>query len=116
MFRISYFGHVDPEAMAACCLQVEKHLRAMRPGFLVLTDLSGLQAMDVDCVIHLAKIMEHLRASGVRTVVRVIPDPDKDIGFNILSIIHLRRGVKVVTCASKAEAESTLKSHLADQA
>ena len=66
--------------------------------------------MDLDCVPHLTKIMDLSRAHGVGTVVRVIPDPDKDIGFSILSIIHYRRGVRIVTCESLAEAERVLPS------
>jgi hypothetical protein len=52
--------------------------------------------------------MDRLRAGGIRTVIRAIPDPNKDIGLKILSIIHYRRGVRIVTCDSRAEAERAL--------
>jgi hypothetical protein len=65
--------------------------------------------MDLDCVPHLARIMDLSRARGVGTVVRIIPDRDKDIGFNILSIIHYRRDVQIITCETPAEAERALK-------
>lgn len=107
--RISYFGRVFPADMAACAKEVERLLPTMRTGFAVLTDLSGLESMDLECVPHLTKIMDLAKARGIGTVVRIIPDPDKDIGFNILSIIHLRRGVKIVTCETLAEAERALK-------
>ena len=110
LLSISYSGHVTADAMKACHGQVVKLLSALRPGFTVLTDLSGLESMDLDCVIHLTKIMDQFRSKGVGTVVRVVPDPAKDIGFKILSIIHLRRGVKIVTCENIAEAERALKS------
>jgi hypothetical protein len=110
LVHIWYQGHVTAAGMAACVKEVERHLPAMRAGFTMLTDLTALEAMELDCVPHLTRIMDLSKAQGVGTVVRVIPDRAKDIGFNILSIIHLRRGVKVVTCDTLAEAERALKS------
>ncbi len=111
LLRVEYVGRVDPAAMKVCRDRIEEYVAAMSPGFAVLTDLSGLESMEVDCVTDLAMIMERFRTAGVRTVVRIIPDADKDIGFNILSIVHLRRGVRVVTCATAAEAEQALAAH-----
>jgi hypothetical protein len=84
-------------------------LSQLRPGFTFLTDLSALEAMELDCAIELTKVMDACRATGIGTVIRIIPDSSKDIGFNILSIIHLRRGVRVVTCQTAEEAEQALK-------
>jgi len=108
LVRICYLGHVTPAGMKAGRAQVENILPKLRAGFTVLTDLSGLETMDLDCVTDLTKIMDLCRAKGVGTVVRIVPDPDKDIGFNILSIIHYRRGVKIITCQTLAEAERVL--------
>ena len=47
---------------------------------------------------------------GVAEVVRVIPDPQKDIGLNILSVFHYSRRVRIVTCESLAEAEELFAS------
>jgi hypothetical protein len=41
-------------------------------------------------------------------VVRIIPDPRKDIGLSIMSVFHYRRGVRIVTCETLAEALSAL--------
>ena len=87
---------------------VEKQIAPLQAGFTALTDLSELESMDLDCVTHLTKIMDQLRAKGVGTVIRIIPDREKDIGFRILSIIHLRRGVKIITCDTRAEAERAM--------
>jgi hypothetical protein len=110
LVQIRYLGHVSATGMKECVAHVERRLPELRLGFTVLTDLSGLESMDLDCVPYLTKIMDLIRAKGVGTVVRIIPDPTKDIGFNILSLIHLRRGVKIVTCENLAEAERALKS------
>lgn len=108
LIRIQYRGHVTPAAMQACLATAEQHLPQLRPGFTLLTDLSDLESMDLDCVSALTQLMDRLRASGISTVVRSIPDPNKDIGLKILSIIHYRRGVRIVTCDSRAEAERAL--------
>jgi hypothetical protein len=42
-------------------------------------------------------------------VVRVIPDPHRDIGMTIMSVFHYRGGVKIFTCQTLAEAEETLR-------
>jgi anti-anti-sigma regulatory factor len=105
---IRYFGKVTATEMQAAVTEIEGLLPQLQTGFTVLADLSGLESMDLDCVPHLTKIMDVSRARGIGTVVRVIPDPDKDIGLNILSIIHYRRGVQIVTCETLAEAERAL--------
>jgi hypothetical protein len=46
------------------------------------------------------KIMDLLNQHGISEVIRIIPDPNKDIGFNILSIFHYDKDVKVLTCQS----------------
>jgi hypothetical protein len=46
----------------------------------------------------------------VEAVVRVIPDPQKDIGLNILSLFHYRRRVRIVTCATLGEAMKALEA------
>jgi len=108
LFQIHYHGHVTASEMKRCLEAVETALPKMRPGFTVLTDLSGLDSMDLDCVSDLTKAMDAFRAKGVATVVRIIPDPSKDIGFNILAIVHYRRGVRVVTCQNAEEAARVL--------
>jgi anti-anti-sigma regulatory factor len=102
-------GHVSAAQMKAGAEEVARLLPQMRAGFSMLVDLSGLEAMDLDCVQHLAKIMDRCKAQGVALVVRVTPDPAKDIGFNILSVTHYRGKVRVITCETQAEAERALK-------
>jgi hypothetical protein len=107
--RTRYTGTVTAAHMRAGVEEVARLLPPLRAGFTVLADLSGLEAMDLDCAPHLAKIMELCKAHGVGRVIRVIPDPAKDIGLNILSLIHYRGKVQLVTCSTLAEAEQELK-------
>jgi len=53
-------------------------------------------------------MMDLCNKKGVETVVRVIPDPHKDIGLNIMSLFHYRRRVRVVTCQTLEEARRVL--------
>jgi hypothetical protein len=108
VIRIRFHGNVTAAAMKAALTDMDQPLRRVRSGFTVLTDLSDLETMELDCVESLTRIMENFKAHGVGTVVRVIPDPAKDIGFNILSLTHYRRGVKVITCETLAEAERAM--------
>lgn len=109
LVRILYLGHVTAADMTVGVKEVERLLLQMKPGFTVLGDLSGLESMDLACVPQVTRMMDLCRVAGIGTVVRVVPDPTKDIGFNILAIIHYRRGVKIITCATLAEAERVLK-------
>ncbi len=79
-----------------------------RPGFRLLTDLSSLESMDVACVPYIKRMMDLCNKKGVEMVVRVIPDPHKDIGLNILLLFHYRRRVRIVTCKTLEEAMKVL--------
>ena len=107
--RVDFAGHISAADMKAEVDGAERRLPQLRAGFSVLVDLSGLQSMGLDCVPHLGKLMDLFKAHGVGLVVRVDPDPAKDIGFNILSITHYRGKVPVITCDTIAEAERALK-------
>ena len=76
----------------------------MQRGFTLLSDLSSLDLMDLDCAPDIEWSMEALDEAGIARVVRVIPDPRKDIGFNIMSHFHYRRSVTFVTCDTLEEA------------
>jgi len=69
-----------------------------------------LDEMDTACEKHLRKAMDLCNDRGVKQVVRVIPDPSRDIGLNILSVFHYRRGVRIVTCETMDEALAALKA------
>jgi hypothetical protein len=108
VLRVRFHGHVTAATLQAEVDQIKASLPRMRAGFTVFTDLSDLDAMELDCVDSLTRMMELFKGHGVALVVRAIPDPAKDIGFNILSLTHYRRGVQVITCRTLAEAERAL--------
>jgi hypothetical protein len=108
VLTIRYSQRVEVEEVRQCLTTVRKLLGQLRPGFLLLTDLGNLKSMDPACAPELGAIMDLCSASGMATVVRVIPDPTKDIGFNVISLFHLDPKVKTRTCTSLAEAISSL--------
>ena len=83
-------------------------LADLRPGFRLLADLARLESMDPACSPYVGKLMELCDQHGVGLVVRVIPDPAKDIGFNILSIFHYQHRPQAVTCETMTEAARLL--------
>jgi anti-anti-sigma factor len=108
LLRIRLSGNIDAASMQACVDAVASSLPALTTGFNVLTDLSGIKSMDAACVAHVERLMDLCRDKGVATVVRVIPKRSKDVGFNILSLFHYPKNVRIVTCPTPAEAERAL--------
>ena len=103
-----YTGHVSASDVEAAAAKVGKILLEMKPGFKLLADLSTVASMELDCVPHFAVIMDRFRAHQIGLVVRLLPAPDRDIGINLISIIHYRGEVKTVTVDTLEEAERAL--------
>ncbi len=94
--RITFSQDVDEPQAQRCRGEIETALAKMQPGFRVLTDLSGLASMDIACAEAIRQIMDLCRDNGVAEIVRIIPDPQKDIGFQLMSHFHYaeRSGVR----------------------
>ena len=108
LIQISWRGHVGVAESNAAGERVALLLPQMRRGFTLLADLSGLESMELDCAPGIARLMDTLRENGIGTVVRIVPDATKDIGLNILAIVHYRGTVQVITCHTAEEAGRVL--------
>jgi len=84
--------------------QIHQLLRDVAPGFHALADFRWLESMDAAAARHIAKIMDALAEKNVASVTRVMPDPHKDIGLNILSQFHYGMDVKIATFETLADA------------
>src|SRR5215212_6704286 len=104
---IAYAGQVSPEQSRLCAEEVRREISALNPGFRVIVDLTGLESMDIACSPFVASIMETCNSAGVAEVVRIIPDPARDIGLQILSLFHYRPDVYIRTCSTMAEATAS---------
>lgn len=105
---ISYGGRVTREETGLCAGEVRFALTILKPGFRLIVDLTGLELMEVACSPVIANIMEICNDAGVAEVVRIIPDPTRDIGLQIMSFFHYGNDVSIRTCANLAEAMELL--------
>ena len=72
--------------------------------------------MEAACAAPLKKIMHLCDEKGISGVVRIVPDPRRDIGLQIMSRFHYGPAVSIVTCKSLEEANAVLESMTHDSA
>ena len=101
---ISYIERVRLGDLERSRKDIEALIAELGPGFRLLTDLSRLESMDLDCATELGNFMELFDRSGVSMVVRVIPDPKKDIGLNILALFHYRKRPQFISYQKMSQA------------
>ena len=105
---ISALRRVTTEEAKFAAQQVRELLRDVAPGFRVLADFRWLESMDSATAHHIAEIMDALSEKGVGSVTRVMPDPRKDIGLNILSQFHYGPEIPIATFETLADAVQSL--------
>ena len=105
---ISALQQVTAQQAKLAAKQVRELLRDVAPGFRVLADFRWLESMDSAAAPHVAGIMDTLAEKGVSSVTRVMPDPHKDIGLNILSQFHYGPGIQIATFETLADALQSL--------
>jgi anti-anti-sigma regulatory factor len=108
LLHTSYIGQVGPEEIKAGLEDLKMLLADLPEDFRLLVDLGRLESMDLACAPELGRAMEMIDRHGVGLVVRVIPDPSKDIGFNIFTIFHYAKQPQVATCRNIIEAARAL--------
>ena len=105
---ISAVQRVAAQEVKAVAQRVREVLRDVAPGFHVLADFRWLESMDSAAAQHLAEIMDALAEKKVASVTRVMPDPHKDIGLNILSPFHYGPHVTITTFETLADAVQSI--------
>jgi hypothetical protein len=108
LLYVSYIGQVHPADFTRQQPDLEALLAELSPDFRVLVNLSEMEAMDLECMAEIGRTMELIDRSGVGLIVRVIPDPAKDIGLNIFSIFHYPHRPQIATRKSMTEAGELL--------
>src|SRR4029434_4772231 len=101
---ISAAQRVTAEEANLAAQRIRELLHDIAPGFHVLGDFRWLESMDSAAARHIAEIMDALAEKNVASVTRVMPDPRKDIGLNILSQFHYGPDVTVTTFETVADA------------
>jgi len=105
---ISASQNVTSEQAKLAAQRVRELLRDVAPGFRVLADFRWLDSMDSAAARYIADIMDALAEKGVASVTRVMPDPHKDIGLNILSQFHYGPEIRIATFQTLADALQSL--------
>ena len=101
---ISPVQAVTAEEAKMAAQRIRELLQDVVPGFQVLADFRWLESMDSAAARHIAEMMDTLAEKKVASVTRVIPDPRKDIGLNILSLFHYGPDVTITTFETLADA------------
>lgn len=112
---ISAAQRVTAEQAKLAAQRIRKLLQDVPSGFRVLADFRWLDSMDAGAARHIADIMDALAEKGVAAVTRVIPDPHKDIGLNILSQFHYGPEIQITTFATLADALQSIAAKFNSQ-
>jgi anti-anti-sigma regulatory factor len=108
IFIVRYTGEVTVAQLETELPKVPAILGQLEPGFAVLVDLTDLTSMDVKCAPLIEEIMDRCQERGVTEIVRVIPNPNRDIGLQIMSHFHYDKDVRISTCDTLDEATALL--------
>ena len=101
---ISAAQTVTAEEANLAAQRIREVLQDVAPGLRVLADFRWLESMDSAAAPHIAKMMDALAEKEVASVTRVMPDPHKDIGLNILSQFHYGPEIEITTFQTLADA------------
>jgi len=106
---IRYSGTVTPVETEKGLDQIRTGLARLNSGLRVMVDLTDLESMDVSCAPFVERAMDLCNEKGASIVVRIIPDPHRDIGMSIMSVFHYRGDTQIFTCETLAQAEELLR-------
>jgi hypothetical protein len=105
---ISAAQTVTAEEANLAAQRIREVLQDVPPRFHVLADFRWLESMDATAARYIAEIMDALAEKEVASVTRVMPDPHKDIGLNILSQFHYGPEVTITTFETLADAVQSI--------
>lgn len=108
VLRTIFRGVIKPIHVADAVGHVQTEVSKLGAGFVLVTDLSELDSMDLECFREVTRMMDVCFAAGLGKVIRIIPDPQKDIGFQMLALVHYRGKIPSMTCTMRADAEKEL--------
>jgi anti-anti-sigma regulatory factor len=101
---LSAAQRVTAEQAKLAVQRVRELLQDVAPGFRVLADFRWLDSMDSAAARYIAEMMDAFSEKGIASVTRVMPDPHKDIGLNILSQFHYGPDIQIATFETLADA------------
>ena len=111
---VEFEGNVDAEQAKQFFADLEKVRLKLENDFKLLTDFSLVDTIEFSVKGEIEKAMDLFNAQGVTELIRVIPDANMDIGFNLMSAAHYSKQIKVHTLRSRQEAEAYLGGEKTD--
>jgi hypothetical protein len=111
LLLVRYTGDIRREDTEKWIDSAAAALEQMPEDFRLLVDMTGLTSMEVACAPSIERVMDMCQKRGVTDIVRIIPDPKRDIGMQIMSSFHYAPSVRIGTCATFEEAISLLSDN-----
>jgi anti-anti-sigma regulatory factor len=111
---VEFEGNVDAEQAKHFFADLDEVRPKLETTFRLLTDFSLVDSMEFSVKGEIEKAMDLFNAQGVTEIIRVIPDANMDIGFNLMSAAHYSKQIKVHTVRSRQQAEAHLGSEKTD--
>lgn len=109
LLQLSYIDHVTKVELENGYEELTGLMAEFPQGFRLLADFGRLESIDLNAVDTIGKAMELFEKNGLELVVRLMPDPSKDIGFKIIGIFHYKSRPRVIVCETMVEAIKALK-------
>ena len=107
---VEFKGNIDAVQAEHFFPDIEKVIPKHGKGFKLMTDFSSVEDMDLAVQRGIKKAMKLFTARGVTEILRVLPNPDMEIGFNIMSASHYSKEIEIHTFHSREEAQARLRS------
>jgi hypothetical protein len=104
----NYIDHVTKAELERGYDEIAILLTELSPDFRLLVDYGRMESLDLNAVDIIGKTMELLEHHGLDQLVRVMPDPSKDIGLRIIGIFHFKKKHRIIVCENMAEAARKL--------
>jgi hypothetical protein len=108
LVHINFLGPVTVDEFRRGIGELQGLLPELPAGLRVIVDLERMDSMDIACSELVGRMMELIEQHGVELVIRIIPDPAKDIGFNIISRFHYHHHPHIATFKTLSEAAGLL--------
>lgn len=108
--HITLSGKFDERQAEKLSAELMMRIHELSEGFHILCDLTGLEKFDRSARKHYRNFMDLCRKSGVRKVIRIIPDPRNNFGLTVMSHFHYKN-IPVISCHNLDEALKHLRKN-----
>ncbi|WP_372798422.1 hypothetical protein [Pontiella sp.] len=109
LLHIRLAGEFDEQQADELCAEFGRRLPELREGFLVFSDLTGLEKFGHSARKHYRIFMDLCRQNGLGKVIRIVPGSLNNFGLTIMSHFH-HQHVRVITCENIEEAHRHLRA------